>query len=94
MHRFRNILVPIGGDPSRQSVLTQAARLAKQNGAAIKLIAVMEDLPWYTRLVLPTAENPGSRSDRRAAGWRGGLHRGPQGPSPPRDKLGGAEGRT
>ena len=29
MHRFRNILVPIGGDPSRQSVLTQAARLAK-----------------------------------------------------------------
>ena len=56
MHRFRNILVPIGGDPSRQPVLTQAARLAKQNGAAIKLIAVMEDLPWYTRLVLPTAE--------------------------------------
>ena len=56
MHHFRNILVPISGDPSRQPVLTQAARLAKQNGAAIKLIAVMEDLPWYTRLVLPTAE--------------------------------------
>lgn len=43
MHRFRNILVPIGGDPSRQSVLTQAARLAKQHGAAIKLIAVKPD---------------------------------------------------
>ena len=23
---------------------------------AIKLIAIVEDLPWYTRLVLPTAE--------------------------------------
>ena len=55
IHRFRNILVPIGGDPSRQPVLIQATRLAKQNGAAIKVIAVMEDLPWYTRLVLPTA---------------------------------------
>ncbi len=56
IHRFRNILVPIGGDPSRQPVLIQATLLAKQNGAAIKLIAVMKDLPWYTRLVLPTAE--------------------------------------
>jgi nucleotide-binding universal stress UspA family protein len=71
MHRFRNILVPIGGDPSRQSVLTQAARLAKQNGAAIKLIAVMEDLPWYTRLVLPTASTFGRmawRSPPRSSG--------------------------
>ena len=56
MHRFRNILVPISGDLSPRPVLTQAARLAKQNGATIKLIAVVEDLPWYTRLVLPTAE--------------------------------------
>jgi universal stress protein E len=56
MHRFQNILVPTDRDPSRQSVLARAARLAKQNGAAIQLIAVVEDLPWYTRLVLPTAE--------------------------------------
>lgn len=56
MHRFRNLLVPIDGDPSRQPVLARAARLARQNGAAIKLIAVVEDLPWYTRLVLPNAE--------------------------------------
>ena len=56
MHRFRNILVAIDGDHSRQALLRRAARLAKQNGASIKLIAVVEDLPWYTRLVLPTAE--------------------------------------
>ena len=56
MHRFRNILVPIHGDPSRQAVLNRACRLAKQNGARVKLIAIVEDLPWYTRLVLPNAE--------------------------------------
>lgn len=56
MNRFRTLLVPIDGDPSRQPVLARAARLAKQNGAVIKLIAVVEDLPWYTRLLLPTAE--------------------------------------
>ena len=56
MHRFRNLLVPIDGDASRQPVLARAALLAKKNGAAIKLIAVLEELPWYTRLVLPNAE--------------------------------------
>ncbi len=56
MHRFRNILVPIHGDPSKQTVLARACRLAKQNGARVKLIAIVEDLPWYTRLVLPNAE--------------------------------------
>ena len=56
MHHFRNLLVPIDGDASRQPVLARAARLAKLHGAAIKLIAVLEDLPWYTRLVVPNAE--------------------------------------
>ena len=56
MYRFRNILVAIGGDHFPRGVSVRAARLAKQNGASIKLIAVVEDLPWYTRLVLPTAE--------------------------------------
>ena len=55
MNRFRKILIPIDGDPSRQPVLARAAWLAKEYGAAIKLIAVVEDLPWYTRLILPTA---------------------------------------
>jgi nucleotide-binding universal stress UspA family protein len=56
-HRFRNILVSFDGDSSRQSVLSRAARLAQQNGAAIKLITGVEDLPWYTRLVLPAADD-------------------------------------
>jgi nucleotide-binding universal stress UspA family protein len=56
MQRFRNLLVAIAGDPSPQGVLPRAARLAKRNGASVKLVAVVEDLPWYTRLVLPTAD--------------------------------------
>ena len=56
MHRFRNILVAIDGDQSSRGVLAHAARLAKQHGASIKLIAVVDDLPWYTRLTLATAK--------------------------------------
>ncbi len=56
MQRFRSLLVLIDGDPSRQPVLTRAARLAKQNGAAVRLVSVVEDFPWYARLVLPNAE--------------------------------------
>jgi nucleotide-binding universal stress UspA family protein len=56
MHRFGNILVAIDADRPAEGVLARAARLAKQNGASVALIAVVEDLPWYTRLVLPTAD--------------------------------------
>jgi nucleotide-binding universal stress UspA family protein len=56
MHRFRNILVAIDGDRPAQGVLARAARLAKQGGASVKLIAVVEEFPWYARLVLPTAD--------------------------------------
>jgi nucleotide-binding universal stress UspA family protein len=56
MHRFRNILVALDADRPAEGVLARAARLAKQNGAAVTLIAVVEDLPWYTRLVLPNAD--------------------------------------
>jgi nucleotide-binding universal stress UspA family protein len=56
MHRFRNILVAIDADRPAEGVLARASRLARQNGASVTLIAVVEDLPWYTRLVLPTAD--------------------------------------
>ena len=56
MRQFQNLLVPINGDTSQQPVLARAASLAKRSGAAITLIAVLEELPWYTRLVLPDAE--------------------------------------
>jgi nucleotide-binding universal stress UspA family protein len=55
MHRFRKLLVPIHGDASRQPVVARASWLAKQTGASIKLIAFVEDFPWYARLVLPNA---------------------------------------
>jgi universal stress protein E len=67
MNRFRNILVAIDGDHAPQGLLARAARLAKQNGASVKLIAVVEDLPWYTRLVLPTAEELQSLIVRKRA---------------------------
>jgi universal stress protein E len=56
MQQFRKLLVMVSGDPTRQPALMWAARLAQRNGAGIKLLAVTEDLPWYTRLVLPDAE--------------------------------------
>jgi nucleotide-binding universal stress UspA family protein len=55
MYRFRNILVALDGDHPAPGVLARAARLATRNGASVKLVTVVEDLPWYTRLVLPTA---------------------------------------
>lgn len=57
MYRFRNILVSVDRESSRQSVVARAARLAKQCGAAIKLTAVVENPPWYSRLVLPNADD-------------------------------------
>ncbi len=56
MPRFRKILVPIEGDLHSQPVLARAARLASKNGGAIKLISVVEELPWYTRIALPNAD--------------------------------------
>ncbi len=57
MDRFRNILVSITGEPSRQALLDRAAGVSQeQNKARITLAAVVDDLPWYTRLVLPSAE--------------------------------------
>lgn len=56
MNRFRNILVAIEGDRPAEALLARATRLAKQNHAAVKLIDVVEDLPWYSRMMLPNAE--------------------------------------
>jgi nucleotide-binding universal stress UspA family protein len=56
MNRFRNILVALQGNQPGQGALARAALLAKQSGASLTLIAVVEDLPWYARLVLPAAD--------------------------------------
>lgn len=56
MHRFQNILIPVHADTPPNGVLHRASVLARQNEASVRLIAVVEDVPWYTRLVLPNAE--------------------------------------
>lgn len=33
-----------------------AASLARRTGAALELIDLVEDLPWYARLVLPNCD--------------------------------------
>lgn len=56
MQPFRNILVAINGDQPSRSLIARAGRLAKRESAPVRLVAVVEDLPWYARLVLPDAE--------------------------------------
>ncbi len=56
MKRFRSILAAIHGDRPELGAFARAVRLAKQGGASLTLIAVVENLPWYTRLVLPNAD--------------------------------------
>lgn len=55
MSPFRKILVAVDDRPARGAIAT-AARLAKRAGAAVRLVTVVPELPWYTRLVLPTAD--------------------------------------
>jgi nucleotide-binding universal stress UspA family protein len=56
MNPFRRILIAVGNAPTHESVVAQAARLAEQHGASVTLVSVVEDLPWYARLVLPSAQ--------------------------------------
>jgi universal stress protein E len=56
MQRFRNILVSVAGDEAEPGVLARAIGLARRTGAALRLIDVVEDLPWYARLLLPNFE--------------------------------------
>src|SRR5689334_20684426 len=53
MQRFKSILVHLSDEPTDQAVLVRAVRLARCNGSALKLVAVIEEFPWYTRLLLP-----------------------------------------
>jgi nucleotide-binding universal stress UspA family protein len=56
MSLFRSILVAASGDASQDALLDHAARLARQAGASLRLVGVVETLPWYTRLVVPNAD--------------------------------------
>ncbi len=56
MYRFRSLLIPVHHDPIPESVLSQATRLAGRDGARITLLIVVENLPWYARLLLAPAD--------------------------------------
>jgi universal stress protein E len=56
MRSFKKILVWTGNDSTRQASLGRAARLAKHDGATITLTNIVEDTPWYARILLPSAE--------------------------------------
>jgi nucleotide-binding universal stress UspA family protein len=73
MIRPKNILVAVDADHPEQGALARAARLARPGGAALTLIAVVEDLPWYSRLVLPDAAEFQTLLDRKQAEALGRL---------------------
>jgi nucleotide-binding universal stress UspA family protein len=56
MHRFKKLLIFIGGDSAEPAALARAAELARRDGVALGLVAVVEPFPWYTRLLLPASE--------------------------------------
>lgn len=55
MPQFRKVLAYIGDEPVSPA-LARAAAIATRDGARLTLIAVVEDVPWYTRLVSSGAE--------------------------------------
>lgn len=57
MAQFQNILVVVDGNqPAASGVVARAVRLAKPNGASLKLITVVEPAHWYSRLIHPTSD--------------------------------------
>jgi universal stress protein E len=70
MERFRKILVVVGGDPAARDAPAapgQAAALAGPGASALKLIAVVEDLSWLSRLVAPSSQQVRDALIRRRA---------------------------
>jgi nucleotide-binding universal stress UspA family protein len=53
MPPFKEILIQVRGDSPDQAALGRATRLAAGRDAGLTLVAVVEDIPWYARLVLP-----------------------------------------
>lgn len=52
MSTFTKILAQVRGGDLDQAALRRAARLAAGGGAAVTIVDAVEDLPWYTRLLL------------------------------------------
>lgn len=57
MDRFSKLLVYCQAETPSPSAMERLAGLATRSGAAIELMSVVEPFPWYTRLLLPVAED-------------------------------------
>jgi nucleotide-binding universal stress UspA family protein len=54
MKRFKNILLVTGGRGWKEAALKQAVTIAKNNKAKLKVVEVIEELPWGTRMLITT----------------------------------------
>ncbi|MEP3482691.1 MAG: universal stress protein [Fuerstiella sp.] len=57
MNNFNNILVAIDTRLESHPILQQAALIAKQNGASVKVVDVVPDFSWTVRWTLPDHED-------------------------------------
>ncbi len=57
MRRFRRILVAVRGEHPPRGLIERAVALARENHAALKLVSVVQEIPWYGRKALPVAED-------------------------------------
>jgi nucleotide-binding universal stress UspA family protein len=55
MHQFTNVLVFSQGESPSPSAVQRLVGLLQKNGATVRLMAVIEPFPWYTRLLLPAS---------------------------------------
>ena len=54
MKRFKNILFVASGEGWEEAALNRAVTIAKNNKAKLKVIDVIEELPWEMRMLIPT----------------------------------------
>ena len=54
MKRFKNILLLAGGEGWEETALKRAVTIAKNNKAKLKVVDVIEELPWEVRMLIPT----------------------------------------
>jgi nucleotide-binding universal stress UspA family protein len=54
MKRFKNILLVAGGEGWEETALKRAMTIAKNNEAKLKVVEVIEELPWGTRMLITT----------------------------------------
>lgn len=67
MLRFKNILVQITSDEGPQHALGRATKVARKSGAALALVAGVEEFPWYTRLLAPGSAELSTLMAQRSA---------------------------